>query len=129
MIREASPDCPLTVWCHEDPPLLWGEIMRSLAGVSEDAGLHSQYDLLHDIMAPEGLKRLRAYLKAKPPPNDALRRRIAAAFLEKYALDDALEEELDLPGWSGALVQDMTARYEADQAVIAAMPGVRLLLP
>lgn len=128
-IRDACPDCALTVWCHEDSPLLWGEIMRSLSGVTEEAGLHGGFDLLRDIIAPEGLKRLRAYTKAKRPGDDAQRRRIAAAFLGKYVLDDALEEELDLPGWTPERVAELTALYEADQGVIAALPGVRFLLP
>jgi len=126
-VRAACPDCPLTVWCHEDAPLLWGEIMRSIAGVPEEAGMHGGFDLLREIISPEGLKKLRLYTKAHPPANDTIRRRIIGAFLAKFALEDQIEEELDLPGWSPDLVARMTATYEADLDIIAATPGVRLL--
>ena len=128
-IRAACPDCPITVWCHEEAPLLWGEIMRSIAGVTEEAGMHGGFDMLRDITQPEGLKKLRAYTKAHPPANDGVRRKIIGAFLDKYAIEDEINEVLDLPGWTPDLVDQMTDAYEHDLDVIEAMPGVRLLIP
>lgn len=126
-IRAACPDCPLTVWCHEDSPLLWGEIMRAVAGVPEEAGMHGGFDMVREIITPEGLKKLRLYTKAHPPANDVIRRRVVGAFLDKFALDDEIEDEFDLPGWTPGLVHRMTQIYERDLNVIAAIPGVRLL--
>jgi hypothetical protein len=57
------------------------------------------------------------------------RRRIVGAFLDRYALDDEIEEELDLPGWTPDLVEDMSATYEDDMAEITRIPGVTLLTP
>ena len=51
------------------------------------------------------------------------------AFLDKYALEEKIEEELDLPGWDGAYVDMLTEIYEDDLEIIAAMPSVRLLTP
>ncbi|WP_108482024.1 hypothetical protein [Oceaniglobus ichthyenteri] len=128
-IQAACPDCPITVWCHEDSPLLWGEIMRTLAGVGEDAGLYGGFDLVREIIQPEGLKKLRAYTKAHPPANDGIRRKIVGAFLDKFAIEDEIDDVLDVPGWTPDLVSQMTEAYEHDLDVIEAMPGVRLLIP
>ncbi len=126
-IRAACPDCPLTVWCHEDSPLIWGEISQALAGVDEDAGLHGGFDLLRQIMSNEGMQRLRAYTKGHPPSNQTARRRVMGAFLDKFGLEDEMEEEIDLPGWTEDLVARMTETYEADLGAIAAQHGVTLL--
>src|SRR5690606_7302334 len=99
-IRAACPDSPLTVWCHEDSPLLWGEIMRAMAGLSEAAGLHGGFDMVREIISPEGLKKLRLYTKAHPPANDLIRRRVVGAFLDKFALAEEIDDVLDLPGWT-----------------------------
>lgn len=73
--------------------------------------------------------RLEAYLKTHQPKNPQQRRRIVAAFLDKFGLEDELEEELDLPGWTDELVDKLTELYEQDMFTIAQIPGVRLLTP
>lgn len=50
-----------------------------------------------------------------------------AAFLDKYAIPEAVEEETDLPGWAGGQIETRTDRYAEDNAAIAAMPGIRFL--
>ena len=57
------------------------------------------------------------------------KRRAIAAFLDKYALEEEIEEELDMPGWTEELVERMTALYDADVEIIRAMPGVSLIAP
>ena len=52
-----------------------------------------------------------------------------AAFLDKYVIDDALEEELDMPSWTEELVEEMTEIYDEDVARIQEIPGVRVILP
>ena len=58
---------------------------------------------------------------------EAQKREVMIAFLGKYAIEDALEEELDLPGWSESLVEELTEIYEHDMDEIAEMAGVRLI--
>ena len=58
-----------------------------------------------------------------------MRRKIIGAFLDKYAIEDEINEVLDLPGWTPDPVDQMTDAYEHDLDVIEAMPGVRLLIP
>ncbi len=128
-LRVAQPDCPVYTWCNEDTPLLWGEVMRELAGVGGDVTLDGMDDLAETIMEEAGFGRMKAYLRDNPPETEMQRRRIVAAFLDRYAREDAIEETLDLPGWTEDLIEDMTASYEADMDVIARIPGVTLLAP
>tara|TARA_R110002124_G_scaffold131954_1_gene294452 strand:- start:659 stop:1357 length:699 start_codon:yes stop_codon:yes gene_type:complete len=129
LLREAVPNVPITVWCNEDTPLLWGHIIRQMAGLPDDRKIIGGFDLLSSIMSDEGMKRFRAYLKDHPVMTEHQKRRAIAAFLDKYALEGEVEEELDMPGWTEELVEDMTEAYDEDVATIATIPGVRVLLP
>lgn len=126
-IRAAAPDVPLTIWCNEDLPLIWGELLRRVAGLDLEAKVSGSFDMLSEIMDREGMQRFRVYLHQHPGMTEDQRRRVMAAFLDKYAMEEELVEELDLPGWSDALVAEMTEIYEEDIARIATMPGVRFI--
>lgn len=128
-LRAACPDSPVTVWCHEDSPVIWSDILRDLAALEESVSLAGGFDMLRVILTSEGMNRLRAYTKAHPPANEAARRKVIAAFLDKFADPTAVEEEIDLPGWDAALVEELTALYEADLDAIAQLPDVRVLVP
>jgi hypothetical protein len=128
-IRAELPDLPITLWCNEDTPLIWGQILRRMAGLPDDAKVLGAFDLLSEIMRPEGMQRFRAYLKEHPDLNDAQRRRVMAAFLQKFAMPDRLEQEIDLPGWSEALIGDLTAAYDVDVERIRSRDGIDVLLP
>ena len=80
-------------------------------------------------MDKTGFARMRRYLSDNPAQSEMQRRRIVGAFLDRYALDDEIEEELDLPGWSPELVERLSLAYEDDMAEIARIPGVTLLSP
>jgi hypothetical protein len=128
-LRSAHPDCPVTVWCNEDTPLLWGEILREMGGVSPDVPLEGLDDLITKIMEPAGFKRMQDYIANHPPETESHRRRIVAAFLERYALEDEVEVELDLPGWSADFIDALSLSYDEDMAEVARIPGVTLLEP
>ena len=128
-IRQFAPDCKLTVWCNEDTPLIWGRIMRALTAVRPSVPLVGTYDLLSTIMAPEGMTRMQAYMTNSPPPTPQHEQKIIMAFLDKYAIEDLLEEELDLPDFTQDLVEDLTDAYDDDVSEIAALPGVTMIEP
>ncbi|MEL6574111.1 MAG: hypothetical protein AAFQ64_20895 [Pseudomonadota bacterium] len=128
-IRQLVPDAKLTVWCNEDTPLLWGRLMRAITGVLPSVPLVGTYDLLKTIMADEGMQRMQAYMTQNPPPTQQHELKIIMAFLDKYAIEDLLEEELDLPEFTQDLVEDLTDRYDNDVDAIAAMPDVIFLDP
>ena len=128
-IREAVPNMPITVWCNEDTPLIWAQIIREIAGLDLGAEIVGPYDLLADIMSPEGMQRFEAYLKSHPNMTEIQKRRVISAFLDKFALEGEIEEELDVPGWTEDLMDEMTEIYDEDMLEIQRIPGVTMIAP
>ncbi|HEX9858608.1 MAG TPA: hypothetical protein VGA75_09645 [Paracoccaceae bacterium] len=128
-ILSANPGVPLFVWCDEDTPLIWPEVLRTVSGHAPETVLEDTDDLLADIMSADGFRRMTGYLASHPPQNEQQRRRIVSAFLDKFALPDQIEVELDIPGWTPQLVEAMTAQYDRDVGRIAVTPGVTFIAP
>ncbi len=128
-MRNAVPDIPITVWCNEDTPLTWPQIIREVAGLDPKTEIAGEFDLIKSIMSTEGVKRFRAYLHDHPNMTDAQTRRVVIAFLNKYALEDEIEDELDIPGWTADLVEEMSEIYDEDVLAIEQMPGVQFIEP
>jgi hypothetical protein len=126
-IRAAAPQARLCVWCDEDTTLIWGTLLRMLAGVGADQAMAGEYELLAGLMAPEGMQRFIAYMDTHPGQTDVQVRRVIGAFLDKFAIPEAIEDEIDVPGWDARMVDEITRAYEADVARIAAMPGVEFV--
>ena len=126
-VLDENPGVPLTIWCDEDTPLIWPEVLRAVSGHAETTDLESTDELLVQIMSPEGMTRMRAYLADHPAPNPALRRKVVSAFLEKFGLPDKIDMEFELPGWTEETVVALTRNYEEDVARIMAMPGVTFI--
>lgn len=128
-MADATKGHRLVVWCNEDLPLIWPEVLRTVGGLKDEAELDGDFAILGAIMAPDGLERLRAYLTSHPPQTIAQRRKIVTAFLDKFAIEEQLEIEVELPGWTQELIAEITAIYEADAAEIAQIPGVEFIAP
>ncbi|MCL6285913.1 hypothetical protein M3P21_20555 [Ruegeria sp. 2012CJ41-6] len=128
-LRAAVPDVTITVWCNEDAPLIWSQILRDMAGLNPDAEVTGGLALMGEILSPEGMSRLNDYLAQHPNMSELHRRRVIAAFMDKYALDEAVEEEIDLPGLTEDLVEEMTEIYDEDVFAIQQDPGVQFIAP
>lgn len=128
-ILQHNPGVPLVVWCDEDTPLLWPQVLQIVSGHTEDVSLDGGDDLLNTLISPDGIRRMSAYLETHPPANEAQRRRVVSAFLDKFALPDQLEFEIEMPDWTEDLVTELTTQYERDCALIQQMPGVTFLAP
>lgn len=128
-IRAALPGLPVTVWCCEDLPFIWEDVLQALTGLGGGFRFSGALDMARAIMSREGGKRLAAYMADQPEMSSAQKIRVFSTFLDKFAREDALEEELDLPGWTEGLVAQLTGLYEADLDTIAAIPGVTLIEP
>ncbi|MCP4819701.1 MAG: hypothetical protein GY883_10970 [Shimia sp.] len=128
-VRQALPDVPVTVWCNEDTPLIWEEILREFAGFDPSMEINGGNDLLRSIMTREGFARYEDYVKNYPDMTEIQKRRVIAAFLDKFAIEDEVEEELDLPGWSEEFVEAMSETYDEDVFMIERIPGVTLITP
>ena len=128
-IREHVPNISITVWCNEDSPLIWAQIIRDMAGLEHGEKIIGGFDLLSAIMSREGMQRFRTYLKSHPVMTEIQKRRVIAAFLDKFALDEEIEEELDMPGWSEDLIDRLTEVYDEDVFEIQRIPGVQMITP
>ncbi|WP_425074459.1 hypothetical protein [Sagittula sp. S175] len=128
-IRDTLPHVPITLWCNEDTPIIWGEIIREMAGIEMTRKISGAFDLFSQIIDKEGMKRFRAFLAENPTINEMQKRRVMAAFLDKYAMDEEIEEDVDLPGWDDAYVDMLTELYEDDLDTLAGMHGVSLITP
>ncbi|WP_439109911.1 hypothetical protein [Lentibacter sp.] len=128
-IRENTPNVSLTVWCNEDTPLIWAQIIRELAGIDPNEKIKGGFDLISEIMTPEGMKRFRAYLADHVDMSEMQKRRVISAFLDKFAREDMIEEELDLPGWTEKMVEDLSEIYDEDVFEISRIPGVNFIAP
>ena len=128
-IRAAVPDVPIRIWCYEDTPMIWAQLIRDFGNLEPDSKVRGGMDLLADIMSREGMKRLRQYLHERPAMTEPLKRKVFAAFLDKFALDEEIEEELDIPGWTPAVIEEIEAAYDEDVEHLSQMPGVTLIEP
>ncbi|TCL09046.1 hypothetical protein BXY66_1088 [Shimia isoporae] len=128
-IRQALPEVPVTVWCNEDTPLIWEEVLREFAGFDPNMPIDGGSDLLSSIMTPQGFGRYQSYVASHPDLTEMQKRRVIAAFLDKFAIEEEVEEELDLPGWSEDFVEAMSDAYDEDVFLIERIPGVTLITP
>lgn len=128
-ILRDNPGVPLTIWCDEDTPLVWPEVLRAVSGLPEDALLEGEQDLLASLMSGEGLTRMNSYLESHPPGTILQRRKIVSAFLDKFALPERIEVEVELPGWTEQIVDELTQSYDEDVYRIAHMDGVSFIAP
>ena len=128
-LRHAVPDVSITSWCNEDTPLIWGQIVREIAGMDHNEMIVGGMDLLAEIMAPDGCRRFRTYLNDHPEMTEIQRRRVIAAFLDKYALPDQIEDSVDVPGWTPALIAELTEIYDEDVFQLSAIQGVQMITP
>ena len=128
-IRAALPDLPITVWCNEDTPLIWAEVVREMAGLEPAAGFDGEFELLAEIMTPGGMTRFESYLESHPGMTEIQKRRVISAFLDKFVNEDAIEEELDIPGWSEDLIDRLSTLYDEDLYEVQRIPGVTMITP
>jgi len=128
-IRGSNPQTPITVWCNEDAPVIWPLVLAAVAGVETDVPLAGSDTLAKPLLTPAGKASLAAAIGdpiSAPVPQimQALERHI-----EFYADPEALQQEIDIPGWDEIHVETMTIAYEEDLDRIAAMEGVVFLRP
>jgi hypothetical protein len=128
-INDSLPGVPVTVWCDEDSPLVWGQVIREMTGVTPIFPIIGAYSRLAEIMSKEGMARFRAYLAERPDLTEIQIRRVMVAFLDKYADAAKIEHELDVPGWTEDYIEELTEQYEDDVFDLGRLPGVTLIAP
>jgi hypothetical protein len=128
-IQAGAPNAHITVWCEEDTPLLWPQLIRRFTRIPATAPILGGLDALDGLMRREGFTVLRDMLNAHPTANEIARQNMIAECWETYAIPDADDVEIDLPELDADMVQAMSENYENDLTEIAAMNGVTLVLP
>ena len=128
-LKNAVPNAKIKVWANEDTPLFWPQLLQGIAGHADPFSLARLDDFYAALMSPGGLKRMASYIAVHPPQNEAHYQRIIAAFLDKFALDDVVETEIDLPGWTQAYVRQLSQLYDQDLVNIERIDGVEFLQP
>lgn len=128
-IRNSHPDIPVTIWCNEDTPLIWSQVVREVAGIDPTVEFVGEFSLLMEIMTRPGQQRFMAYMESHPGMTEAQKRRVITAFLDKFADEDAIEEELDVPGWTAELIDALTEMYDEDVYEIQRLQGVQVITP
>jgi len=126
-IQEANPGCPVTIWSNEDTPVIWPTVLHEIIKLDSDVRLSGEMDIIREIMSEKGFGLLEKYLHDRPNLTEKQRRQIRALFLEKFYLEDAVDETIDLPGWTHETVGALTQIYESDLKEIRQMPNVKFL--
>ncbi len=124
-----NPNVPVHVWCDEDTPLIWPEVLQIVTGHSDAITLADTDSLLATLFSGHAMKRMNDLMEKTPHMTVARRRRITGSFLTKLALPQRMTAQFDLPGWTADLVEAMTLQYDQDLDRIIALPGVTLTLP
>ncbi|MBD9525364.1 hypothetical protein [Paracoccus sp. PAR01] len=128
-ILKSIPGCRLVLWCHEDTSLIWPEVVRRVATMPSDVPLKAGLQMLADILRPEGLDMVREEMGKQERLTIETRRSIFSAALQRHALPDQIEIEVNLPGWDQDLIDHISDLYDEDVAEIATMPGVEFITP
>ncbi|MEM6386317.1 MAG: hypothetical protein AAF718_08795 [Pseudomonadota bacterium] len=128
-IAHVNPGAEIYVWCHEDTPFIWSEIIREVTGHDPFLRLDGEFDMLETIITAEGMEQLLAFLASRNVTDQIKRRRAVSKFLETHAIAEEIEEEIDLPGWTDDTVDMLTEIYEEDVALLAAHPNVTFISP
>lgn len=128
-VHDFAPGVQITLWCNEDIPLLWGDVVRSVGGLAADVAIKDEYDLLISLLTEEGQSQAQAILDQVSTLSQAETRDVLADILANHAQPDKMEEELDLPGWSDEIIDAFSELYEQDLTRLETMAGVKVLKP
>lgn len=119
----------VVIWCDEDTPLILPEIVRLLGDISPEIPLKGDQDFMKELLSPQGQELLAAESIAQDPSAIVERRNLYSRLLQEHAVKDAMEQQIDLPGWTQEMVNEVTELYYHDIEEIAQLPGVEFVTP
>lgn len=128
-MAQAAQGRRLVIWCNEDTPLIWSDIIRRIGNMPADAPVSGGLQILAELIGPEPLAALRDKIKRENITDPDARLSAIEDTLATHANPDKTDAEITLPGWTQSLVDEMTAIYHADLAEIAAIQGVEFIRP
>lgn len=119
----------MVIWCHEDTPLIWPELLRMVGAIPADQPLDEGQSFLAEALTGKGLRAMQAEAAKRDQMSIAARRALAMSYLQTHANSGTVTEEVTLPGWTQEVVDAVTAQYQADVGRIAVLPGVEFIMP
>ncbi|RPE67170.1 hypothetical protein EDD53_1574 [Pacificibacter maritimus] len=128
-VQKVLPNAKITMWCEEDTPLIWPRILRKIAGLPEDAPVRGALLAIEDALKPEGVARLRTFLRNHTLSTPQQYERSILAFLDKYADETVMSAACSVPGWTGQTVYDLSQNYEGDITALSKREGIDFILP
>ena len=131
-LHEAVPDAEIVLWCHEDMPLIWPDILAAMIAPEGDThGLAALENVVSELIHPEAASRLEEHLAQTVKPS--ARKEACRAFLDRFARPDAMSSPLSGlmadTGWSADFAARVTDAYERDLAALRQVPEVTFLAP
>ncbi|TRD17373.1 hypothetical protein [Palleronia caenipelagi] len=125
-IRETCPDSPITVWCYEDAPFIWLNVVRSMAGLPNETSVVGALDFANTEMSFEGRTKMKGYMRMRRPKSPQMASELIDVFLRNFPRESFPFEVLP-PWWDQALSESLTLGYHEDVALIEEMENVTVL--
>lgn len=122
-------DRRLVLWCNEDTPMIFPEVVRRIAGLDARAPLTGDNAVAEALLTDAGKAALGAKLADVTPGSVAARRGATAAVLAEHHDPASLQARVEGFDWDQEVVDAITAAYDSDVAEIAALPGIEFIHP
>lgn len=119
----------IVLWCNEDTPLIWPEVLHRIANIPGSTPLRGNTQVLAELLPPDKLRELQDRIAGSADMSIDDRRTMVEQALAAHAIAEKVEVETDLPGWTQDLIDQMSDDYDRDVAQVAGMPGVEFLAP
>jgi hypothetical protein len=117
-ILERNRDITLSLWCDEDRPLIWPEVVQHVSGLAQGTPFLGADEPLSSLLRSKELRQLKTQLAAQTPMDAMAQREIICAYLQQNS--QMQQTEIDLPGWTQTQVDRISRSYDADVSQIAA---------
>ena len=122
-------DMEITVWCYEDSPFVWQDVIRAVGQVPPNIAIKDTYCLYLHLLSDVGQARFVAYMNKNTNLSAEKKREVMFAFAEKFGRPEIMDQDVSITGLAQEEVDFLTDLYEDDLAKITEIPNVRLIFP
>jgi hypothetical protein len=126
-LREANPDTPMVIWMREEIPYIWPQLMHLAAGLEHPVMTEGIADGVAGFLRPDIAANLEVLLERYNNYEPDFLAKVFEKFAQKYAARDIAVDVIDVPGWTGQMVAELSEAYLQDIQQVAAIDGVTVL--
>lgn len=123
-VQGKESELPVTVWSYEDFPYIWRSVAQAFSGISNKEDLVAADGQAHPEMSLKGALLMHAYLENHPTGDEALLRKLAQKFEQKFP-EKAGEHVADV--WPAEVVTALSEAYDDDNYYIDRMENIRTI--